>query len=122
MGIKEALQGAAQAAIAATGNIAVSTNYHAHVSTAYDASAGTDTTTFTTVTGVKVVFDEFRIGQIDGQSIKPEDKRAFVAQKDIPGVTPGANDQIGHGGQTWEVQRARVDPAGALWDLQVRRP
>lgn len=122
MGLREAIQAATGAAIKATGNIAISTTYQAFVSTTYNASAGTHTTTRTTTGGVSVIFDAFRLDQIDGQKIKPEDKLALVAQAEISGTTPGANDRITEGSTVWEVQGVKVDPAGALWSLHVRKP
>ncbi len=122
MGLREAIQAATGAAIKATGNIAVSTTYQAFVSTTYNASAGTQVVTRTTTGGVSVIFDAFRLEQIDGQQIKPEDKLALVAQAEISGITPGVNDRITEGSTVWEVQRVGVDPAGALWTLHVRKP
>ena len=122
MGLREAIQAATGAAIKATGNIAVSTTYQAFVSTTYNASAGTDVTTRTTTGGVTVIFDAFRLEQIDGQKIKPNDKMALVAQAQIPGTTPGLNDRLTEGSTVWEVHGVRVDPAGALWSLHVRKP
>lgn len=122
MGLRDVLQNVAQTAIAALGDIPVSTNYLAHVSTSYNASAGTPTTTYSSTQGVTIVFENFRIEQVDGQNVKPEDKRALVAAKDITGVTPGVDDVIIEGSTTWRVQRVAVDPAGALYELQVRKP
>ena len=122
MGLRETIQAAANSAIKATGNIAVSTTYQSFASTTYNASSGVQVTTRSTTGNVSVIFDAFRLEQIDGQNIKPEDKKALVAQKQIPGVTPGVNDRITEGTTIWEVQGVRVDPAGALWELQVRKP
>ena len=123
MGLRSTIQKAAKSAVAATGDIAVSTNYHSLSSTlTYDASAGTNTVSYSTVAGVSVTFEVFSLSQIDGQNIQPEDKRALVPAKSISSITPKVNDQIKQSGQTWEVQGVRVGPAGALWDLQIRRP
>ncbi len=122
MGLRETIQNATGSAIAALGNVAVSTNYRAFVSTTYNASTGVATTTYTTVAGVSVVFDAFRLEQIDGEKVKPEDKVALVAQTQIPGTTPNDNDQITEGTQAWNVVKVNVDPAGALWSLQIRKP
>ncbi len=122
MGLRETIQNATGSAIAALGNVAVSTNYRAFVSTTYNASTGVATTTYTTTAGVSVVFDAFRLEQIDGEKVKPEDKIALVAQVQISGTTPNDNDQITEGTKTWNVVKVGVDPAGALWSLQIRRP
>ncbi len=122
MGLRETSQAAANSAVVALGNVAVSTTYQAFVSTTYNASAGTNVVTRTTTGSVSVIFHAFRLEQIDGVKVKPEDKIALIAQKQIPGVTPGVNDRVTEGATVWEVQRANVDPAGAMWELQVRKP
>ncbi len=122
MGLREIVQAAAGSVVKAVGNIVVSTNYQSFVSSSYNATTGVMTTTYSTVTGVSVIFDAFRLEQIDGQNIKPEDKLGLVAQVQIPGITPGANDLVSEGTETWNVVKVRVDPAGAMWELQVRKP
>lgn len=122
MGLRETIQAAANSAVVALGNVAVSTTYQTHVTTTYNVSSGAQVTTRTTTGGVSVIFHAFRLEQIDGVKVKPEDKIALIAQKQIPGVTPGVNDRITEGATVWEVQRANVDPAGAMWELQVRKP
>ena len=122
MGLKDALAHAAKAGVAAAGDIAVSTNYESFTSATYNASAGTNAATYATIAGVKLVFANFTIAQIDGRQVQPEDKRALIPAKTISGVTPGVNDRIVEGGTVWEVQRVRADAASALWDLQVRKP
>lgn len=122
MGLRETIQTAAQTAVAATGNIAVSTNYLSFVSTSIDVSAGTPATTFTTVEGVMVIYDVFSIMQIDGQAIRPTDKKILVPNKNIPGISPSENDQVIDGSTIWEVVTVKTDPAEALWELQARKP
>lgn len=123
MGLQAAFQRAAQTAIKAFGDVPVSTNYHAYVTATVAVTTGAQTVTYSTVAGVKVVFTDFKIGQVDGEMVKPEDKIALIAGLDLPGVTPGVNDQITHDASTtWQVQRVMLDAAGALYKLQVRRP
>lgn len=121
MGLRETFQSAAKSAITAMGNVAVSTNYQALSSTTYNASAGTNQAAFATTAGVSVVFDVFRIDQVDGVHIRPEDKQALIPAKSISTVTPDVQDRIVHGGDTWHVVNVSTDPAEALWVLQVRR-
>ncbi len=122
MSLRDAFKTAAQQAITAFGDVAVSTNYLSHTTTSYNVTAGTDTTSYSTRAGVTVIFDEFRVVEIDGVAVKAEDKKALVPAKSISGVTPGVNDQIVEGSVTWQVVNVRTDPAGALYELQVRRP
>jgi hypothetical protein len=122
VGIRETFQKGAKTVITAFGNVAVSTNYVAIASTgAYNASAGTVTVARTTVGGVKVIFDVFTIQEMDGADIRPEDKKALIAGKDLSTITPSVEDSIVEGGVEWNVVRVFLDPAGALYQFQVRR-
>jgi hypothetical protein len=124
MSLREAFQKAAQKALQAVGDIPASTNYLSYATTTYDASAGTPTTTFTTVAGVKVVFSNFSVREIDGKDVRPKDKKAMLAALDVSGVTPGPNDRIVEDvSVVWEVMDLMPgDAAGALYKLQVRQP
>lgn len=121
MGLRDAVQSAVKSAVAATGDIAVSTNYEVMASATYDASAGTYTAARSTVAGVSIIFDEFKIMEVDGETVKPEDKKALVPAKSISTVTPDVNDRIFESGVVWNVQGVRLDPAGALYELHVRK-
>ncbi len=124
MGLRETMQAAAVAIVAAVGNIAASTNYHAVASVAtYNASSGAaGTTTYSTVHGVSVVFMEFEVEKVDGVQVLPEDKQALIAAGPLSAITPRPKDQILEVSTTWEVVRVGVDPAGAAYMLQVRTP
>lgn len=122
MGLQNVFRKAALQAVTAFGDVGVSANYLSHASTTYNASSGVHTATFTTVAGVTVIFDEFRIVEIDGLAVRPKDKKAMVPAISISAVTPDAEDRIvTDGSVTWEVVNVRTDPATALWELQVRR-
>lgn len=121
MGLREAMQKAAEATVGALGTVGVSTNYQAFASTTYNASAGSAVAAYSTTAGVTVIFDEFRLEQIDGEHVKPEDKKALIPSRSISGVTPKVNDRVVDGDGTWTVVRVNADPAEALWTLQVRR-
>ncbi len=123
MGLAETFRKAALQAVAAFGDVAVSATYAAFSSATYNASAGTPVTVFSSTAGVSVIFEEFRIDQVDGAAVRPEDKKALVPAKNISGVTPSVNDQlIVTGSVAWSVVRVTTDPAEALWTLQIRRP
>jgi archaellum component FlaF (FlaF/FlaG flagellin family) len=99
----------------------VSTNYEQVVSTTYNASAGTPISAITTVAGVIVIFDKFELKQVDGTRIQPEDQKALIPSKAISAITPKVTDRILVSGITWNVVDVVTDPAGALYELQVRR-
>lgn len=122
MGLRETLRKAAQTAIAATGNVAVSANYASFQSTSYDVSTGTVAPTFTSVEGISIILSEFAFEVIDGETIQPEDQKAMIAARTISTVTPKPKDRITKSGETWEVVKAMTDPAEAAWVLHIRRP
>lgn len=125
MGLAEAFQQAAQAAVKAVGNVAASAVYRAHATTTYNATTGTPTTTYSTTAGVKVVIDEFRFVGAEGADldVRVEDRAALIPALYISGVTPAPQDAIDtDDGATWVVINVFTDPAQALWRLQVRRP
>ncbi len=122
MGLRETFQKAARTAIQAFGDVGVSSNYQSYSTATYNASAGTYTPTYSTVAGVTIIFADFTIEEIDNVEIKANDKKALIAALDISTVTPAAEDLIIQGGKTWEVVSAKVDPADALWQIQVRTP
>lgn len=124
MGLKETFKDAAQDIVTAFGNVGVSTNYEAIVSTSaafYNASSGVAATTYSTVAGVTVIFDVFELKQVDGIIVQPEDKKALIPAKSISAVTPSPEDRIVVAGIPWRVVRVNTDPAEALWELQVRK-
>jgi hypothetical protein len=121
MGLRETFQNAAQTTVNSFGNVGVSTNYEQVVSTTYNASAGTPISAITTVAGVIVIFDKFELKQVDGTRIQPEDQKALIPSKAISAITPKVTDRILVSGITWNVVDVVTDPAGALYELQVRR-
>ena len=90
MGLRDTFKSVARTAVAAFGDVRVSTNYWSHVSTTFDVSAGTPADVYGTTTGVMVIFDEqFRISEIDGQAVTPQDRRV-LGSGDIPVLPPRA--------------------------------
>lgn len=122
MGLRSVLANAALTTVRATGDIAVSANYEAFASASYNASTDTQTATYTT-TAVTVIFTNFSIREIDGQMVKPEDKKALLPSTSLASA-PTANDRIttDASANVWQVVGIRSDPADALYTLQVRRP
>ena len=122
MGLRAALANIAQAAVAATGDIAVSTNYESFVTTVANVTAGTDTTTYGTTAGVKVIFQNFRLAEIDGSNIRPEDKVALIPSASLTSAPVVSDRLVTDTSIAWAVQGVRTDPADALWKLHIRRP
>lgn len=122
MGLRDTLQKAAQAVIAATGDIAETSVYLAFGSSTYNASAGSAVVAMATTESVPVIFDVFHFREIDGEAIQPGDRKAIIAALDLPGVSPSVRDQIRlSNGEVWRVHSTESDPAGAHYMLHVRR-
>ena len=121
MGLRAALANIAQAAVAATGDIAVSTNYESFVTTVANVTAGTDTTTYGTTAGVKVIFQNFRQVEIDGTNIRPDDRVALIPSASLTSAPVVSDRLVTDTSIAWAVQGVRTDPAEALWRLHVRR-
>lgn len=122
MGLRDAIQKAARTAVLAVGDVAVSANYLAHSSTTYNASTGSVATTYATTAGITLVFQGFRLHQIDGEKVRPEDKKALIPSLSLSSVVPSPDDQVVASGVAWTVISVGIDPADALHVLQVRRP
>ena len=66
-----------------------------------------------------IVFTSYEKKDIDGQTIHKEDKKALITALDVS-FTPKDTDYIMQGLIRWEVKDIGIDPADALWILQVR--
>ena len=121
MGLRNTLKSVAREAVAAFGDVGTTADYQAFTSATYDASAGTHTAAYSTVAGVTVIVEDFALDQVDGVSVRREDRKMLLPAASVSGVTPGINDRVIVDGATWQVQAVHSDPAQALWELQVRR-
>jgi hypothetical protein len=123
MGLKDAFQEAAQTIITAFDNIPVTATYTSVGSITYSATAGAVSLT-TTMSAVTVVFVAYQQTEIDNLNVMPYDKKALIAELDLDAlsITPNITDKIIYGGEVWQVIDKKIDPAEALWQLQVRQP
>lgn len=126
MGLKEAFQGAAQAAIRSFANVREEVTYRSWSSTAYDLDSREVTQTMTEKK-VKGIWEDFVVEQIDNVNVLARDRIFIVARKDLIAAgfastfEPHHNDQIQRGSnERWDVVRIERDPADAHYTLQVR--
>jgi len=113
MGLRDAIKNAAQAAIAATGDVAETVNYDAMGSATYDVSAGTPGGEgfryVTTMIFSKTVNETF------GQSVA---LMGIVSQNDLP-IHPATKDEVtrivDEASTVYELVDFKEDPAGAIW-------
>lgn len=120
MGLRELIRQNVQAGLALTGNIREDATYRAAGTPGYSATTGT-VTTGTTNYAIKALFASYAKQEIDGDRIRPEDKKCLVAGVDLA-VTPGLNDTVQQGSTVWSVVGVQGIPTDGLWILQLRRP
>lgn len=120
MGLKETIQQAVKGGLAGLGNLQGSVTYRAAGNPVYNATTGATALAMTDYT-VPATFVRYRKEDIDGDAIRPEDQKCLIGATHLT-VTPTLNDTIVDGATTWIVQGGQIDPAGALWVIQVRRP
>ncbi len=121
MGLRDTFKNAAKSIVTAFGDVGVSTVYAQFSSATYNASAGSVGETFASTAGVIVIIETFTAAQIDGQNVQPNDKKVLIPAKNISGIVPKPADRVHVSTDVWNVVDVKVDPAEALWELQVRR-
>jgi peroxiredoxin family protein len=129
MGLSNVFKQAAKTAITTFGDVAKDADYWAFASTAYNVSSGANVAVYSTVAGVKIILENFRVAQNFGVrvnaadfDVKAHDQQALIAATDLPGVTPEKNDRLVVDSVEWEVVNVFTDPATALWTCQIRKP
>lgn len=120
MGLQETIQRAVKSGLTALDNLQQTVSYRAASAPSYDPTTGAPSVSRTGST-VKAMFVRYRKDEIDGDAIRPEDQKVLIGALGL-GLTPTLNDTIVRDSETWLVQGAQLDPAGALWVIQVRRP
>lgn len=123
MSLRDAFQKAAQTAFVAAGNVPVEVRYDSYVTAVNTISTGSVETQYDRYM-VSVIFETYSDRLVDGIKVMSGDKKASFPSLNLP-VSPTTRDQIQvlENG-TWEkhsVEDKDIDPAGALWELQVRR-
>jgi hypothetical protein len=123
MGLRETIQQAVRTGLGALDNAYANVTYRSAGSPpgSYNTTTGTVTTSPTSST-VKCTFVAYHKDEIDGDTIRMEDQKALIGATQLT-VTPTVNDTIvDSAGKVWSVVRAKIDPMGAMWVLQVRKP
>ena len=120
MGLKNAIQNAVKSGFQALGDVRVSAAHEAFSSTTVNASAGTQTTVYSTSENLKIIIDTFELRQVDGEVIQANDRMALIPQTEIPGLTPRVNDRLKIDGLFWEIVQVKFDPAVAMFTIQIR--
>jgi hypothetical protein len=121
MSLRTVFQNAARTINRAFGDVPVAVVYWSRSSTIYDASAGSPGVTEVAVSTTAFVLDFS--DRDTGRDIQANDRRLLIAGLDLGSITAKPLDRVDvvdMGLVT--VIDARIDPADAMWDLQVRLP
>lgn len=120
MGLREVLQNAAVAAVAAVGNIATASTF-VSIASVYDTATGDTTITDTDYPDLKIVFTNYKSNEINNTTILSTDQKALIPKLNLE-PTPKMKDLIQRNGIEWKIESIDIDPADALWIFQVRKP
>lgn len=123
MGIETVFQNAAVTAAAVFDGVFFNVVYTSKGLVTYDAVTDTNTSTDTQET-VKFMFDSYTKQEVNNESILASDVKALIPQLNI-NAYPQIDDTIDkiENGVTivYVVISIKIDPADALWELQIRR-
>lgn len=129
MGLREIVQAAASTAIGAVGNIAIASTYvSVENESAYDPGSDIVQIQGTEYEDIPIIYTDFTDEELqEGDDIQSTDQKVLIAANDLVTsasvkITPVVGDRI-HKTATdhWRVQSKNVDPADALWILQIRQ-
>ena len=127
MGLRDAFAGGVSAIFSALDDVPVSVTYTSRTET-YNVTSRTVTVSSTALT-VDAILDEYsdvelRFGERlnDDQTILGTDKKAMIKAEDLSTITPKVLDTITISSVDWQVKAMKIDPAGAMWTFQIRRP
>jgi len=121
MGLRSVFQEAAESIFDAFGDVAESATYtRVTGNPVYSPSTGTMSTPETSYT-ISVINTRFKSNEVDGIHVLNTDHKVLIPANDIA-FTPGLHDHLTIDGVRENVVNKRIDPAEALWILQVRKP
>lgn len=122
MSLRADIQEAIQGGLAALDDMPLKSTYSKAGTPTYDTDSGVPTVTMTTQADVPVLFTRYARKEIDNVAVLMNDQKAIIAALDLE-QTPTVNDTITPPDSTvWKVISVAIDPSGAAWVLQIRRP
>lgn len=122
MGLAEDIQKAVSSGFKAFDNIRKLVTYHSSGTFAYNPTSGANVETGSTeIENLYVIFTSYKLEDIDGEIIHSEDKKILIPKEDLS-IVPKETDYVltESGTERWDVKDKKIDPADALWILQVR--
>ncbi len=123
MGLRDTFKKAAQTAFQAAGDVKETAYYYQRGSVVYNVSTGIASATDSQYV-VSMIFSNYNQREIDNESILPTDVRGMIPQNKMT-PTPKMDDYIRRvesgSSVTYEIRNIVTDPAGALWEFQLRK-
>lgn len=127
MGLSDVFASGVDAIFTALGDIPVSVTYKSLVATYNPA---TRVTTFASASvSTYAVLDEYGAVELrfaerlsDDQTIIGTDKKCMIKASALSAITPRTLDTITINSVAWQVKAIKIDPAGAMYTFQIRRP
>lgn len=123
MGLADTIQKAAQTAFKAIQDIPLTCTYTSKGTPVYNPATGAYTSSDTSYTGLKILFEEFSDRELAdaGGTILVPDRKASIPNLSLE-PTPKIKDIItDSNSQQWAVEKVTLDPSRALYVFQVRR-
>lgn len=126
MGLVADIQAAVSQAFEALDDVPVAITYlsAATAGDVYDPIAETVTPSDTSIS-VNAILTNFSKEEIDGDNIRPFDRRVLIVASDLVDglgnlVTPKVDDKMTFESKTWQVQNVGTDPTKSVWIVQAR--
>jgi len=125
MGLRNTFSKAAQTIFTAIGDVPPTVYYYAHATAVYDVSSGT-VSTGAGVTVTTMVFENYKQTDLRNANVEPTDVKGTIPQAYISGIVPSVKDHIqtveAGASVRYDIIDKMQDPAGATWELQLRKP
>lgn len=124
-GLSKVFRKAAQTVFGAVKGIPLSGTYYSVQAYTVNATSQTVSSTPTQYSISRLIVAEFSAELVDGVNIMPEDRKILIPAADLS-FTPKAQDYLtyvdraGNTSRRQTVIKSKIDPAEALWTLQVR--
>ncbi len=119
MGLREAFQKAAAVAFNAAGNVKTSVVYSSNPNPSYNTATGKVTEGATNHT-IDAIREDYKFDDVDNVNIKPEDIKLLVLYSELS-ILLAEKDYVTMNGTRWNVVNWQIDPANAVWTIQIRQ-
>lgn len=123
MGLQEIIKGGVDIAFGVIDDLLTNVKYFRYDSSENDLTTGEVITNYTQQRNVKVLFEDYRVSEVDGENIKAQDKKVSIPYSNVT-WEPKSKDKLREAsGQEWRVVEydRSTDPIRAMHVLQCRR-